>query len=186
MTNDLEDELQRFVARMENQENPQTPPEAIQDIYVLIVREQEEDQTQIVDSTPVPPQHVSFLPAYAICCFYFLLILSTLVFQCYCILNPLVATITIIPRSQQVTLSGTFQLGRVLHPITISQSQTTQATGKGHQDAKAATGFITLYNGQFQIVTIAAGTILTGTSGIQVVIDQDASIPAANRQSLDK
>ena len=44
-------------------------------------------------------------------------------FQCYCIVNPLIATITIIPNRRQVTLSGTVQLGRVLNPITISQSQ---------------------------------------------------------------
>jgi hypothetical protein len=40
-----------------------------------------------------------------------------------------------------------------------------------------------LYNGQFQSVTVAAGTILTGTSGIQVVTDQDANIPAGNPPS---
>jgi hypothetical protein len=98
----------------------------------------------------------------------------------YGILNPPIATVTIIPKSQTVTMTGTLQLGRVLQPLTISQSQTVSTTGKGHQDAKAASGFITFYNGQFQSVTIAAGTILTGASGTQVVTDQDATIQAAN------
>ncbi len=47
MTNNLEDEIRAIVASMDNQEsqdNTQTPPEEIQDIYVLIVREQEEEQ----------------------------------------------------------------------------------------------------------------------------------------------
>jgi len=188
MTNNLEDELQRIVARMDNQEsqdNPQTPQEEIQDIYVLIVREQEEDQSNVVESTstPVIRQQDSFISAYLFVCFSLFLILSTLTFQLYSMFNPPIATITIIPKSQTVTLSGTVQLGRVLPPLTISQSLTTPATGKGHQIAKAATGYITFYNGQFQSVTITAGTILTGASGIQIVTDQDATIPARNPPS---
>src|SRR5260370_7017347 len=109
MTNNLEDKLQRIVAHMDNhesQDNTQTPQEEIQDIYVLIVREQEADQTQIVESTPVTPQKVSFLPAYAICCFYFLLILSTLVFQLFYIVTPPLPTIPILPQSQHLTPSA--------------------------------------------------------------------------------
>ena len=94
--------------------------------------------------------------------------------------TPPIATVTIIPKSQTVTLSGTLQLGRLLSPLTLSQSQTVPTTGKGLQIAKQAQGYITFYNGQFQSVSVAAGTILTGASGIQVVTDQDATIPAAN------
>jgi len=75
------------------------------------------------------------------------------------------------------------QLGRVLSPLTISQSQTTPTTGKGHQDAKQATGFITFYNGLFTSQTIAPDTIFTGADGIQVVTDQQATIPAGNPPS---
>ena len=194
MTNHIEDEIRALVANMDNQEsqdNPQTPHEEIQDVYVLIVREQEEDHTQIVDSTPtvttqpapVTMQQDSFLSTYVFVCCSLFLILSTLTFQLFCIVNPPIATITILPKSQQVTLSGTLQLGRLLQPITISQSQTTPATGKGHQSAKAATGCITLYNGQFQSVTIAAGTIITGADGTAIITDQDANIPAGNPPS---
>jgi hypothetical protein len=159
---------------------------------VLIVREHEVDQTQVVDSTPIVPaqpaattiQHDSFASGYVFVCFSILFILATLTFQLYCLFNPLIATVTIIPQSQQVTLSGTMQLGRVLPPLTISQSQTTKATGIGHQNATAATGYLTFYNGQFQSVTIAAGTILTGASGILIATDQDATIPAANPPSF--
>jgi hypothetical protein len=112
---------------------------------------------------------------------YLFLIFSCIAFQVYEILNPPIATVTIIPKSQQVTLTGTLQLGRVLQPLTISQSQTTPTTGKGHQDARSATGFITFYNGQLNSVTVAAGTILTGSSGVQIITDQDAYIPAESQ-----
>jgi hypothetical protein len=196
MTKSLEEEITCIVAKMAEQQNEQPPDttteqDEIQDIYVLIVREhevEEEDQTQVVESTSAPvtihPQKTSLLPAYAICSLYIFLILSTIAFQFYLIFNPPIATITIIPKSQTVTLAGTLQLGRVLNPFTISQSQTTPTTGKGHQDAKTATGYITLYNGQFQSVFIAAGTILTGASGLPISTNQDATIPEANPPSF--
>ncbi len=204
MTNRLEDELWRMVARMDNEQhnqeqdlpgtsgqepapetNEETPLDEIQDIYVLILREREEEENEalVVESTLVLPQKPSVLPAYAICCLYLFCILATLVFQVCCLFNPPIAIITIIPTSQQVTLSGTLQLGRPLPPITISQAQTVPTTGTGHQDARSATGYLTFYNGQFQPVTIAAGTVLTGASGIQVVTDQDAEIPAGTPPS---
>ncbi len=194
MANSLEDEVVRTVESMDEQHNNQEedipgaieqeaqPEETIHIHYFpdAIVILKEEDEAQVVDSTPVIPQKISCIPAYAICGFYFLLIFSCIAFQYYCMFTPPIATVTIIPKSQTVTLSGTLQLGRLLSPLTLSQSQTVPTTGKGHQIAKQAQGYITFYNGQFQSVSVAAGTILTGASGIQVVTDQDATIPAAN------
>ncbi len=108
------------------------------------------------------------------------LILSCLLLQVYLLLNPPTATVTLMPKSQQVTLIGTLQLGRILAPLTLSQSQTTPTTGKGHQIARAATGFITFYNGQLNSVSVPAGTILTSASGMPLVTDQDAVIPPAD------
>lgn len=156
--------------------------DSTQDIYVLIVREREEggEFTQIVDSIPVFSHKTSFLPAYAICGLYLFCILTCLAFQVYCIFNPPIATVTIVPKSQTVTMTGVLQLGRVLQSLTISQSQTVPATGKGHQDARYATGQLTFYNGQLQSVTISNGTLFTGRDGIQIAITQDAVIPAAD------
>lgn len=196
MTKSLEEDIRAVLAGMdekEKQDNTQPTQEEIQDVYVLIVREQNEadDQVHVVDSTPtVPTQPApvtaaqdSFLSAYIFVCVSLLLIASVLAFQLYCIYNPPIATVTILPKSQQVSLSGTVQLGRVVNPITLSQSQTTKTTGIGHQSAAQARGYITFYNGQFESVTIAAGTILTGASGIEVVTDFDATIPAGNPPS---
>ena len=111
---------------------------------------------------------------------YLLLIIACMNFQLYLIFHPPTATITIIPKAEEMTLTGTLQLGRVVSPITLSQSATGPATGKGHQDAKQATGTITFYNGQLSPQTVPAGTILTGTDGVQIITDQDATIPAAD------
>jgi hypothetical protein len=197
MTNTLEDEVRRIVASMDNEEpndkEQQAPrdteqePEPNETIHIhyfqdaIVILKEDADTAQVVDSVSVTPQKISFIPAYAVGIFYLFLIFSFIAFQIYIILNPPIATVTIIPKVQTVTLTGTLQLGRVLQPFTISQSQPIQTTGKGHQDAKQATGFITFYNGQLNSVTVAAGTILAGSDGVQIVTDQDANIPAESQ-----
>ncbi len=116
--------------------------------------------------------------------FYLFLILASLLVQSSLPLNAPTATVTIIPKSQAVTLTGTLQLGRVIAPITLSQSQTVPTTGRGHQDARAAQGSITFYNGLFTSQAVQAGTVLTGADGVQIITDQYAPLPAANPPSL--
>lgn len=60
----------------------------------------------------------------------------------------------------------------------MTQARTVPTTGTGHQDAKAAQGFITFYNAAPSPQTVTAGTLLTGADGVQVVTDQDALLPA--------
>jgi hypothetical protein len=112
--------------------------------------------------------------------FYSFLILSGLLLQSSLSFNSPTATVTLIPKSQQVTLTGTLQLGRLLNSLTLSQSQTVPTTGHGHQDARAATGSITFYNGQLNSVSVPAGTVLTASNGVQVITEQDALIPKAS------
>lgn len=213
MKNTLEQEIQRLLAGMDEQQEqePKTEPETdtpeeneptaqlpgqedtpdIQDIYVLVVRETapEDPLENVVETTLVSrskktdtkrrPDYLT-LWIVLICC---LPMLTSIAFQVYVLFHPPIATVTIIPKSQQVTLSGTLQLGRILFPLTLSQSQTTATTGRGHQDAKQAQGYITFYNGQFQTITVPAGTVLTGADGIQVITDQDTTIPPGNPPS---
>jgi hypothetical protein len=92
-----------------------------------------------------------------------------------------VATIIIIPIEQTITTTAAVQVqGRQLAPLSLSQSATVPATGKRHQAAARAHGTITFYNGLFVSQTIAAGTILTASNGVQIVTDQPAAIPAGN------
>src|SRR6266487_5709263 len=197
-------DIERFLQSLNSEDNaehdadspqeeppqPNTQPGAEEDIqetiHVYFVREEAalQKDVRIIESTPPGrPQQNPDLAAYTTLLFAFLLPLSCLAFQLYLVFNPPTVTVILVPRSQAVTLTGTLQLGRVVSPLTISQSQTVPTTGKGHQDARSATGFITLYNGLFTSQTIQAGTILTGTDGIQVVTDQEAIIPAGNPPS---
>jgi hypothetical protein len=101
-----------------------------------------------------------------------------------------VVTVTIVPSSQFIRMTtamtvttgpvrGTELPGRALAVITMNQAQTVPTTGKGHQDARVAHGFLTFYNAATYSQIIAAGTLLTGANGVQVITEQDALIPAA-------
>jgi hypothetical protein len=91
------------------------------------------------------------------------------------------ATVTIIPLSRSLTTLTTLSLqGRPLGPLTLAQTARVPATGHRHQDAKPARGAITFFNGLLTAQTIAAGTVLTASSGAQVVTERAVFIPAGN------
>jgi hypothetical protein len=113
----------------------------------IVILKEENDTAQeddIIEATLVETKQPPVFIAYAACAFYLFLVLSCIAFQVYEILNPPIATITIIPNTKTVTLTGTVRLGRVLPALTLSQSQTVTTTGKGHKDARRAAGSITL------------------------------------------
>ena len=96
-------------------------------------------------------------------------------------------TVAITPQLRTLSATATIPIGeredvrgRILAPLTLSQSQTVRATGRGHQEAVAATGQLTFYNGQLQSVTIASGTFFTVRDGIQIVTLDAAVVPAAD------
>jgi hypothetical protein len=199
-------EVQELLAHLDNENGEQdtgpfalSPPENEIDMYVeedritfiprrlhgIPVNEQDivDSTVEDLDTTPFPtqpaPQPTSNV-ARGVWLFGLLVPLFCIAAQFYLIMNPLTVNITLAARSRQVSLQGTLQLGRALNPITLSQSQTVPTTGKGHQDAHSATGYITFYNGLFSEQTVAAGTTLTGSDGVQVVTDQEANIPSGN------
>jgi hypothetical protein len=192
----LEEEVQHILATMDGKHTEEetiipekeSEPEEIYHVYrvqggVYILKEEEEDSehTQVIDSVPAKRSHDYVTVCIVLMCC--LPILSSITFQVYLMFNPPTVSVTLMPRSQSVTLSGTLKLGRLLSPLTLSQSQTTPTTGRGHQDAKAAQGTITFYNGLFNSQTVATGTILTGSDGVQVITDQVADIPPGNPPS---
>jgi hypothetical protein len=73
---------------------------------------------------------------------------------------------------------------RTVASVTITRSATTSTTGTGHQDARAASGILTFYNGTASQQTIAGGTVITGNDGVQVRTDQAVTLPAANPPSF--
>ena len=180
---------QVYTQNSEESQEPEEEEEVIQvhhypNAIVIIKEPGKSTSTNIplVDSTPKDAQESQALQIvpYLTVSIFLLLILVSLMFQFYVIVNPFTVNLTLAARSQQLTLQGTLQLGRLVNPITLSQSATVPTTGKGHQDARSATGTLTFYNGQLQSVFIPAGLMLTGTSGEQIVTDTDATIPAAN------
>lgn len=68
---------------------------------------------------------------------------------------------------------------RILSFTTPMQTKT--VTGHGHRQTSgvAATGTLTFHNEAYVSQTVKAGTVLTGKSGIQVIIDKDVVIPPA-------
>lgn len=157
------------------------------DVYIeedrITVVKRTDPQPEIVEAgTPQPP------PPY----FAYVALTLSLLLLCYLVTSafmtvffPPTVTITLFTKLQTIKATGTLQLqARVIPPITLSQAQTIPTTGKGHQDARAAQGTITFYNGLYTSQTVQAGTILTGADGVQIATDQNASLPAANPPSL--
>ncbi len=101
-------------------------------------------------------------------------------------------TITIFPASHTITTTQLVTVttssatsneqvpGRLLSAVTMRQASTVSATGVVHQPAQAAHGTITFYNAAKNAQTVFAGTLLIGASGMQIVTEQDAVIPAGN------
>jgi hypothetical protein len=90
-------------------------------------------------------------------------------------------TIDVVPVTKHIAFTTQLSIAtRVLAPVTLAKSDTVPTTGKGHQDAKAASGILTFYNGQAIAQTIPIGSVLTGTDGSKVSTDQAITIPPGN------
>lgn len=101
-----------------------------------------------------------------------------ILYQCITFPHTLVILYT---KATSASITATLNVPvRTLAPVTITRSATIATTGRGHQDAKAATGYITFYNGLSTGQTVLAGTVLTGRDGVQIALTQDAIIPAAD------
>jgi len=112
--------------------------------------------------------------------------------QITALLTPII-TVTLIPKAHTITTTATLPLvsgessngvpGRVLPELTLTQLASTTTTGHGHQDAKQATGRLTLYNGLFTSQFVPIGTVFTGGDGVQVVMSESVTIPSGTPPS---
>ena len=64
--------------------------------------------------------------------------------------------------------------------VSSAGSATTTATGVGQQSENIATGEVTFYNNDTQILTVPPGSILTTKTGVQIRTMTQAAIPPAN------
>lgn len=62
--------------------------------------------------------------------------------------------------------------------VTLTRSATAPTTGTGYQDARAAAGWFTFYNGLSVVQTVPSGTVFTGRDGERIRTDQPATVPA--------
>jgi hypothetical protein len=106
----------------------------------------------------------------------------------------LAATVTLVPETK--TLSTTLTVtalstgtpeqarkqvaARLLEVGSPTQNQTIPTTGTGHAPARMGGGTVTFYNAAPYAQTVAAGTLLTGNDGVEIVTDAPAVIPAGN------
>ncbi|MEO8970271.1 MAG: serine/threonine-protein kinase, partial [Ktedonobacteraceae bacterium] len=101
-------------------------------------------------------------------------------------------TATIVPASQSST--GNFAIlavtgtpnssqrevqARELSYTTPVQSKTVIATGVVNTPGTRATGTLTFYNASFAEYTVSAGTVIAGNSGVAIITNSPAYIPAA-------
>lgn len=148
-----------------------------------------EDTPHIIISPPSQRQYPPRLLILASACSLLLALAAITLFVIWPLVEP-AATITIIPISKQITTTTRIQIandtaptghtiaGRLLATVSMSEQRSITTTGKAHQDAQAARGLVTFYNAATYPQTIPSGTLLTSIGSVQVVTDQDASIPA--------
>ena len=189
-------EINRILASLKGGEDEGTTPlpeeEDLDTIHVypvegggiLLTRtplEEEEAAAPVIDSQPPTPAAPRTPPPFVL----FLLLLCLFLIgdladnQLISLMTP-TATIAITPEVHTISLHSTASLGKLLSPITVSQSETVPATGHGHQDARQGTGTLTFYNGLATVQQVSAGTVLIGNDGMQVAIDRSVLIPANN------
>jgi Baseplate J-like protein len=142
------------------------------------VIDSQQDQPPTRAAPRTPPPFVLFL--LLLCLF----VVGDLADNQLIVLMTPTATIAITPEVHSVRLQSTASLGKLLSPITLSESHTVPATGHGHQDARQATGTLTFYNGLAVVQQVAVGTILTGQDGRGVATDTSITIPPASPPSL--
>ena len=106
----------------------------------------------------------------------------------------LAATVTLVPGTKTLSTSLTVTAlstgtpeqarqqvaARLLEVGSPTQRQTVSTTGTGHAPARVGEGTVTFYNAAPYSQTVAAGTLLTGADGVEIVTDAPAVIPAGN------
>jgi len=104
--------------------------------------------------------------------------LGGIVWQCLTYPHTL---IVLYAKAKPASITATLDVPtRALAPVTISRSVTSPTTGTGHQDARAASGMLTFYNGNANPQTIPGGTVLQGQDGVKVATSAAVTLPAAN------
>ncbi len=142
-----------------------------------------------VSEIPTQPLNRHFTPQFELdrklrreCAFaLFLVVFSLLATAILNVINQPVVTVTLLPLHKLTQMTATLPIQtRTVAPATIMRTLTAPTTGKGHQDARQASGSVTFYNGLFTSQSIPIGTVFTGADGVKVATDTAATIPPNN------
>lgn len=154
-------------------ERPDAPDDSPDEIFLRAVSE--------IDTQPLPRSREEELASRRFAIFCMLFFISFFAGSVLAALAYPTVTVIIVPVERNITLTVpiTIPLGH-LAPVTLAQSLSTPTSGRGHQDARVATGTLTFYNGEFIPQTIAAGAVLTGNDGTRIATDEAVTVPAAN------
>jgi Baseplate J-like protein len=167
--------------------DPQSQP--LQPVSIAQADEDEDDPEVTfakavaeIDTQPLPRKKAHYRIAYllqdAFCLLMICIGVGGIIWQCLTYPHVLVVLVT---KARPAEITTTLDIPtRTLVPTTITRSATIQTTGTGHQNARAATGQVTFYNGQAQSITVPSGSVFTGRDGERIVTTQDAIIPAAD------
>ncbi len=171
---------------------PQQEPPTVESQLAAEPALPQQDEQEPPKPVPVPRRPISRRPLVVVGLALCLVIVGAVSVVWLVPLFTPTATVTIVPISKQITTSSVITVvagqaptaeqiaGRTLPAVTMSQQQIVPTTGKAHQDAKAAHGWLTFYNAATYSQVIPAGTMVIGTDGVAVVTERDAIIPAAS------
>ncbi len=135
-----------------------------------------------IDTQPLPrkSEPFTFGEVIEICLLVFVLCFSMfgIIWQCITYPHTLVVLYT---KAKPANITATLDLPtRTLAPVMITRSATIPTTGHGHQDARAASGSLTFYNGLFTAQTVPIGTEFVASNGVKVATDATLTIPASD------
>ncbi len=129
-------------------------------------------QEQVVDNSAVQNSETYFQNNFTIPLIFMgshaLIVLLSLMLVAYVAFIPHITTVYVLTNTLPT---------HPLPAVTLTQSQSTSATGHRHIAATQARGYITFYNSLTQSQIIDTGTLLVGADGEQVVTDQGADLP---------
>jgi hypothetical protein len=176
------EDQQSAVAPADPQSQPLPPPALVQQV-------ESDDPEQIflravaeIDTQPLtlPRKRVKLFWQTVLELLVCLEIVGSLVGLVYGILTYPHTLVILYATESSASLTATLAvLTRPLAPVTLSRSATAPTTGHGHQEARAASGILTFYNGTFAPQAIPVGTVVTGADGVKVATLAALTVPAA-------
>lgn len=173
MSQQLHPDIESLLYALEGESPEEAQQEPEETLHVYVEDDENESRVtfirqkpQTIDSTSPPPRDRGSLIAAVIFLCLFLVV---------CVGSVLSRPT---PTSEQFTV--TVQ-GYALAPVHKTVTITAKATGQGYVPAASATGTLVFYNGAIYAQIVPVGTMLKGQDGVEIITDEQATIPPATQ-----